>query len=58
MTCPRCFSDQTRVLRTTETKNGYIKRRRECMACKKRWTTLEVQAVTHVGRSGGTEAAQ
>lgn len=42
MICPKCQHDDTRVLDSRET-DGHkaVRRRRECMACKNRFTTFE-----------------
>jgi transcriptional regulator NrdR family protein len=39
MNCPVCSHDESRVLRTTGDR-----RERECMRCRHRWRTLEMQA--------------
>ena len=42
MRCPFCNSSDTKVVDSREFVNGNsIKRRRECLACKKRFTTYE-----------------
>ena len=42
MRCPFCHSEDVRVIDTRELKNGFeIRRRRECMACGRRFTTYE-----------------
>ncbi len=43
MRCPFCGGNKDRVINSRETQNGdSIRRRRECSACEKRWTTFEV----------------
>ena len=42
MRCPYCNSQDTKVIDSRESKDGtYIKRRRECLKCHKRFTTVE-----------------
>ena len=42
MQCPYCESDQTRVIGTAhETSGPGIRRRRECLTCNRRFSTLE-----------------
>ncbi|BAT71337.1 transcriptional repressor NrdR [Thermosulfidibacter takaii ABI70S6] len=42
MRCPFCFHSETRVVETRAGKDGFsIRRRRECMACGRRFTTFE-----------------
>ena len=42
MKCPFCRVDQDRVLDTRGSQDGYaIRRRRECLHCKRRYTTYE-----------------
>jgi transcriptional repressor NrdR len=40
MQCPRCTSDNLRVIDTTDTRTG-VRRRRECLSCGERFTTHE-----------------
>lgn len=43
LSCPQCQHRGSEVTNTNGTKHGgYIRRRRECMACRFRWTTREV----------------
>jgi len=43
MKCPYCKSSNTRVIDSRVSKNELsIRRRRECLACKKRFTTFEI----------------
>jgi len=42
MICPDCGKFEDKVVETRESKDGkYIRRRRECINCKKRYTTYE-----------------
>ncbi len=41
MYCPNCQDSDSRVLDTRIQKEGEIRRRRECLKCKSRFTTLE-----------------
>lgn len=42
MLCPKCSKDDTRVLDSRETdSNRAVRRRRECIECKHRFTTFE-----------------
>ncbi|MFH0922828.1 MAG: transcriptional regulator NrdR [Candidatus Micrarchaeota archaeon] len=41
MNCPYCFHVDTRVLETRESDPEKTRRRRECLKCKKRFTTYE-----------------
>lgn len=42
MICPGCAAIEDRVIESRESKDGkYIRRRRECLRCKKRFTTYE-----------------
>lgn len=48
MKCPQCGHTNDRVLDTREQKEGdLIRRRRECMACKTRFTTVESLVLTY-----------
>nr|WP_122820662.1 transcriptional regulator NrdR [Varibaculum vaginae] len=53
MHCPFCHNDDSRVIdsRTAEDGNA-IRRRRECTACNKRFTTIESAALSVRKRSG------
>jgi transcriptional repressor NrdR len=49
MKCPFCHEDNDRVLDTRPSDDGVaIRRRRECLACKRRFTTYERVEVTTV----------
>lgn len=42
MKCPECGNFEDKVVETRESKEGnYIRRRRECLSCEKRFTTYE-----------------
>jgi len=42
MKCPECNSIEDKVVETRESKDGkYIRRRRQCLKCEKRFTTYE-----------------
>lgn len=42
MKCPDCNNFEDKVIETRESKDGkYIRRRRECLKCEKRFTTYE-----------------
>ncbi len=41
MKCPFCSYNETKVIDTEETTAGVTRRRRECLKCKKRFTTYE-----------------
>jgi len=42
MKCPYCDHAESKVIDSRESKNGFtIRRRRECLACTKRFTTYE-----------------
>ena len=42
MRCPYCEHSESKVIDSRESKNGLtIRRRRECLSCKKRFTTYE-----------------
>ncbi len=42
MKCPMCGYDDSKVVDSRPTENGSIRRRRECLACKYRFTTFEM----------------
>ena len=43
MKCPYCEHPESKVIDSRESKNGFtIRRRRECLSCKKRFTTYEI----------------
>ena len=56
MHCPFCKNTDTKVLdsRVAE-EGGAIRRRRVCLECEKRFTTLEQMQLTVLKRSGATE---
>src|SRR3989344_1651992 len=41
MKCPYCLNDETRVTNKRDCDDGNVRRRRECLKCKKRFTTYE-----------------
>ena len=42
MKCPRCHADNDRVIDSRTSPDGFsIRRRRECLVCKRRYTTFE-----------------
>lgn len=48
MKCPYCSHNEDRVLDTREQKDGdLIRRRRECINCKSRFTTVEILSVSY-----------
>jgi transcriptional repressor NrdR len=56
MHCPYCRSSDTRVLDSRVADDGAsIRRRRQCSACAKRFTTVEMMQLTVLKRSGATE---
>lgn len=56
MHCPFCHNPDSRVVDTRIADDGAsIRRRRECTACKKRFTTLETSSFQVVKRSGVVE---
>lgn len=56
MHCPFCKNSDTKVLdsRLAE-EGGAIRRRRSCLGCEKRFTTIEQMQLSVVKRSGATE---
>jgi transcriptional repressor NrdR len=47
MKCPFCGNDETQVVETRVSEDGdFIRRRRQCVACEKRFTTYERPDVT------------
>ena len=54
--CPYCRTPDTRVVDSrTADDGGAIRRRRQCTACERRFTTLETVTLAVVKRSGATE---
>lgn len=45
MKCPNCSAPDSKVIDSRPTENSAIRRRRECLACKARFTTYEVVEV-------------
>ena len=47
MKCPFCSNDETQVVETRVAEDGdFVRRRRQCVACEKRFTTYERPDVT------------
>ena len=47
MKCPFCSNDETQVVETRVAEDGdFVRRRRQCLACEKRFTTYERPDVT------------
>lgn len=58
MQCPLCKSQEVKVLETRVHKEHEIRRRRECIACNGRFTTVETLLVRYpyvIKRDGGRE---
>ncbi|MDK6249138.1 transcriptional regulator NrdR [Alloscardovia omnicolens] len=56
MHCPFCQSQETKVIDTRVSEDGYsIRRRRECIVCSKRFTTQESMVLMVVKRGGNAE---
>ena len=56
MRCPYCRSADSRVVDSRETNDGdAIRRRRACLDCSRRFTTVEETSLAVVKRSGVTE---
>lgn len=56
MHCPFCQNPDTKVVDTRISDDGHsIRRRRECLKCSKRFTTLETTMLLVVKRSGNVE---
>ncbi|MGN6250996.1 MAG: transcriptional regulator NrdR [Marmoricola sp.] len=56
MHCPFCRSHDTRVLDSRVAEDGSnVRRRRACVACEKRFTTVEQMQLTVLKRSGAAE---
>jgi transcriptional repressor NrdR len=54
--CPFCRHDDSRVIDSRTADDGAaIRRRRQCPACQRRFTTVEVASLVVVKRSGATE---
>ncbi|MGX2969084.1 transcriptional regulator NrdR [Ursidibacter sp. B-7004-1] len=56
MRCPFCAEDETKVVDSRLTADGYqIRRRRECIQCKERFTTFETAelSVPHIVKNNG-----
>ena len=59
MKCPACGSANTHVIDTVREPSGGIRRRRQCKACKKRFSTVEriVETMPLVVKRGGRREA-
>lgn len=56
MHCPFCHGDDSRVVDSRLAEDGSaVRRRRECVQCHRRFTTIEVAALNVVKRSGVVE---
>ena len=42
MKCPECGCDQSEVVNSRSHEDGYIRRRRVCCRCKRRFSTAEI----------------
>ncbi len=60
MQCPYCQHTESRVLESRSTESGQsIRRRRECLNCKHRFTTyerIELVPITVIKRDGNRES--
>lgn len=56
MNCPFCRHGDSRVIDSRATDDGgAIRRRRECVVCHRRFTTVETASLTVIKRSGASE---
>ncbi len=58
MKCAYCFSKETKVVDKRDSEGGSVRRRRECLRCKKRFTTherVETIALVVVKKDGRRE---
>ena len=56
MNCPFCRNDDSRVIDSRGTEDGTaIRRRRQCPACGRRFSTVETASLAVIKRSGATE---
>lgn len=56
MRCPYCSHDETQVAETRDSDEGFVRRRRRCLKCDRRFTTYErpeVDMPVVVKRDGG-----
>lgn len=61
MRCPRCAYVDSKVVETRDTTDGTIRRRRQCLECNHRFTTLETlvkDALVVIKRNGVREEFQ
>ncbi len=56
MRCPYCSNADTKVIDTTHDARGGVRRRRECLSCKERFTTYEraILATPMIVKGDGT----
>jgi transcriptional repressor NrdR len=56
MKCPYCLADNDRVLDSRASQDGFaIRRRRECLGCKRRYTTYErIEATVKIVKKDGS----
>lgn len=56
MKCPYCLADNDRVLDSRASQDGFaIRRRRECLGCKRRYTTYErIEATVKIIKRDGS----
>jgi transcriptional repressor NrdR len=56
MKCPYCLADNDRVLDSRASQDGFaIRRRRECLGCKRRYTTYErIEATIKIVKKDGS----
>ena len=56
MICPFCRHEDSKVVDSRTADDGSsIRRRRECLSCKRRFTTMETTSLSVIKRSGVTE---
>lgn len=56
-TCPACTKDNDAVKDSRPTNGGkYIRRRRKCLSCGHKWSTIEIPLKEHAGRGGRDKA--
>ena len=58
MKCPGCGAPESKVIDSRPTENNSIRRRRECLSCKRRFTTYEIidtMPLTVIKKDGSEE---